>query len=489
MDQFEELYTLVPDEAERFAYTACLTGVADDTATPLRVVVSMRSDFLDRAAEDQRFVEELTRGLIFLQPPDRNGLREAIVAPLEMVGYRFDNPAVVEEMLDTLASTPGALPLLQFTAAKLWESRDRRGRQLSEAAFRTMGGVGGALATHADEVLASLSQGDQRLVRAVLLRLVTSDGTRAIVDVTELEGLSQTSGEVRRLVDHLVTARLLAVQSRGDAEGPAVEIVHESLISGWPRLRRWLDEGHEDAAYLEQLRAAARQWDARSRAQGLLWRGDAMEEARLWRRRYQGELSRLESEYLDAVFGLATRATRRRRAILTGVMVFLVALVVAAAVALVSIRRAEQSARRNEAQARAAEQKVTRQLEIIRQKEKEKAEAEQAASQAKEQVATKDQDLKQKQEELNLSYDQLKDALTQARAEKAKAEAEQQRAEKASARAREAQKQAEAAKERAQRLADAERKAKAQMEQLLQRERANVQRLMKERKKITTELR
>ena len=75
VDQFEELYTLVADPAERAAFTACLAGVADDATGPLRVVVSMRSDFLDRVAEDRRFVDELTRGLVFLQPPSRDGLR------------------------------------------------------------------------------------------------------------------------------------------------------------------------------------------------------------------------------------------------------------------------------------------------------------------------------------------------------------------------------------------------------------------------------
>jgi hypothetical protein len=104
-------------------------------------------------------------------------------------------------------------------------------------------------------------------------------------------------------------------------------------------------------------------------------------------------------------------------------------------------------------------------------------------------VVTKDKDLKQKQAELNLSYDQLKEALAKARDERDRAELEQKRAEKASAKAREAQRKAEAAGEQAKLLADSERKAKAKLEQLLQKERANVQRLMKERRKITTELR
>ena len=74
VDQHEELYTLVSRTSrERRAFTACLAGAADDPSAPLRVIVSMRSDFLDRAAEDRRFVEELARGLVFLQPPNRIG--------------------------------------------------------------------------------------------------------------------------------------------------------------------------------------------------------------------------------------------------------------------------------------------------------------------------------------------------------------------------------------------------------------------------------
>ena len=109
VDQFEELYTLVPDQDERRAFTAALTGIADDTAAPLRVVVSMRSDFLDRISEDPRFMDELSRGFVFLSSPDRAALREALVAPIEMVGHNFESSAMIEDMLDALWSGPRVL--------------------------------------------------------------------------------------------------------------------------------------------------------------------------------------------------------------------------------------------------------------------------------------------------------------------------------------------------------------------------------------------
>ena len=183
---------------------------------------------------------------------------------------------------------------------------------------------------------------DQRIVRSIFQRLVTPERTRAIVDASELRDISP---DVGRIIGHLVEARLLVVHTRGDGEGAAaVELVHESLIKSWPTLQRWLDENQDDAAFLAQLRAAARQWDVKGRVPGLLWRNETMEEARLWRARYQRELPARDQDFLDAVFALANRAARIRRRLVVGAFVFLLALVGAAAVALVQIREAEQTA-------------------------------------------------------------------------------------------------------------------------------------------------
>ena len=347
VDQFEELYTLVPDIEERRAFTAALAGVADDTAAPLRVVVSMRSDFLDRIAEDQRFMEEMSRGLVFLQAPDRNGLREALTQPIEMVGYRFESAAMIEDMLDALAGAPGALPLLQFAAGKLWDARDRQRRMLTVQSYNAIGGISGALATHADDIVAQMNDRMQKLTQKIFRRLVTPERTRAIVELADLYQLAGDQQEVARTIDSLVAARLLVVQTRGDAGGGSVEIVHESLIDRWPTLRRWLDEDQEDAAFLSQLSAAAKQWDAKKRAPGLLWRGDAMEEARRWHSQRRRELPSREHAFLQAVLALARRSKRAKRAALLATFIVLGGIAAAASVGLVMIRAAEQEASEN----------------------------------------------------------------------------------------------------------------------------------------------
>src|SRR5262249_40944595 len=72
-----------------------------------------------------------------------------------------------------------------------------------------------------------------------------------------------------------VGARLLAVETSGEGGGTTVELVHESLLERWGKLRRWLDESEDDALFLARLRGAGEQCEAGARAAGRLCRGPA----------------------------------------------------------------------------------------------------------------------------------------------------------------------------------------------------------------------
>jgi hypothetical protein len=468
VDQLEELYTLVPDERERRAFTACLSGAADDAAAPLRVLVSIRSDFIDRVGEDRRFLDDLVRGLHFLQPLPHEALREALEAPVAQLGYSFESPALLTEMVEVLAVTPGALPLLQFAGAKLWEARDARRKVLTAESYRLMGGISGVLAQHADRVVAGLPPGLRTSVRGLFQRLVTADGTRAIVDVAELTGIAADRDDARALVEHLAQARLVVVQNRADDASATVELVHESLISGWPMLRRWLDEGREDAAFREQLRAAAKQWEARGKPQGLLWRGEAMEEARQWRARHPDRLPDREQVFLDAVVQLGTRAQRLRRGVVIGAFGLLSAVVAGGSIAFIKVQASRRDAleqadvaSREAARARQAEDRVRDQLDVIKREQTAKTAAETAVEIGKQDLRAANADLQK--------------ALARAEAESKHAQSESKRAQDAAAKASD--------------LAESAQKTNVVLEKLLADERARAERFEKERRKIASELR
>src|SRR5262249_62033186 len=93
---------------------------------------------------------------------------------------------------------------LQFAPAKLWDSRDRARKLLTHASYTAMGGVAGALASHADRVISDIGPQAHGLARSLLLRLVTPERTRAIVPLSELREMSREFGAVQRLVDQMV---------------------------------------------------------------------------------------------------------------------------------------------------------------------------------------------------------------------------------------------------------------------------------------------
>jgi hypothetical protein len=474
VDQFEELYTLCADPDERAAFLTCLDSVADDAGSPLRVLMSIRSDFLDRLAEHRPLADRISQGLMFVPPLDRDGLRDALVRPVEAADCRYEDPGMVDEMLGAVAAAPSSLPLLQFAAARLWTERDRDRRLLTRASYTAMGGIAGTLARHADHVLGAIAAQERAVVRAIFERLVTPERTRAVVSLSELRELPGNPDDIERLIYRLVDARLLVVEARA-GDDRAAELVHESLIGGWPTLDGWLDENRGDAVFLSRLRTAAAEWQASDRDDGVLWRDEPARQALAWLVHYRGELGRRERAYLDAVRDIATRTERRRRRVRRQVIAAVVAvpviLLAVASVALVQISRAEREERETAEQLfeqtqqlRASRDQLTEANASLRDREREKQQALDQARQASAQAQAERDRAREQQELAERARDQARRAARQAQIERVHAEraAEQAQIEKAHAEraAREAEEQRQKAAEALQRAIQSEQDRK-----------------------------
>ena len=345
VDQLEELFTLCDDAAERERYAETLVRFARSPDDPVRVIFTLRDDFLLRAEAMPAFRARLGPALQLLTTPAPADLKRILVEPLRRAGYEFDDPGLPDEMIEAVAGAPSALALLSFTASKLWELRDRRFHQIGHKAYRSLGGVGGALAQHAEATLQAMRPDEQRLVREVFRHAVTAEGTRAVLSRSELDDVLGEGGAP--VVEKLVGARLLVV-SESEAGGERIEVTHEALLDAWPRLVGWRREDAEGARLRDQLRAAARQWEERGRPSGLLWRGDALAEYRLWRARYPGALATSEAAFAAASLADAARSLRLRRTLLAGVIVALVAVAIVLLVQNTRVERARARAIANE---------------------------------------------------------------------------------------------------------------------------------------------
>ncbi len=263
-DQLEELVTLAgPDE---LAAVGELLRWLALPSPPLRVLATARADFLARLAALPSFGEELARHLYFLRPLGAERLREAIVGPAAQQGVRFEPSELVDELVEAASQAEGALPLLQFSLAELWEARDVAAQVIGPQALEALGGVRGALHRHAERVLDGLPASQAGAARSLLVRLVSADGTRAVRLEAEL-GLEGPAA--RAVLDALVRGRL--VVARETPEGPGYQLAHEALLQGWSRLARWLVEDADAQAVRERLDRAWREWQRAGRAPDALW--------------------------------------------------------------------------------------------------------------------------------------------------------------------------------------------------------------------------
>jgi len=327
VDQFEELFTLNPYENQaRFA--AMLRRLVDDS--DVHVLLSMRDDFLHRC-HGQEPLRPVFDALMPLDQPDGEALRRALIEPARRLGFSYEDDDLPAEMIAEVEGERGALPLLAFAVSRLWEKRDRGKRCLMRQAYEDIGGVSGALARHAEATLRTI--GDDRLpvVRELFRNLVTAEGTRAVRERNELLSIfSQSQGESpEEVLRELIDARLLtSYEVREDDEEPtrSVEVVHESLLTSWPRLVRWQTQDADAAQLRDQLRQAARTWEGHDRTDDLLWTGSAYREFAVWREGYPGGLSELEEAFAAAMTSLATRRKRRRRMAAAAALVLAVAL-------------------------------------------------------------------------------------------------------------------------------------------------------------------
>ncbi|MFF5139258.1 DNA-binding protein [Streptomyces sp. NPDC013157] len=325
VDQFEELYTLCTDPAERDQFIDRLL-TATDPGSRLRVVIAVRADFLGRCAEHPRLTAALQDGTVLAGPMSSDELRQAIVKPAQATGLIVER-GLTTHILNEVEGEPGALPLMSHALLETW--RRRKGRALTLEAYESLGGLHGAITRTAEDIYDRLTPDQADLARRILLRLVTpGDGapdTRRPVRREEF-GFGEAT-DTTTVIEQLARARLLTL------DGEQVDLAHEALISAWPRLRSWIDTDRERLRAHRRLTEAAAAWDALDRDPGALYRGTllaATEEAIPAQDR-EAVLTAPEGAFLSASLQ-ARRRERARPRILATVVSVLVALALTAGV-------------------------------------------------------------------------------------------------------------------------------------------------------------
>ncbi len=302
VDQLEEFCTQsVVDERDRVA--ELLARLCDDVPG-VRILATLRADYLTRLAALPRLGEQLCRSIHVMSPLDEDGIREVIVGPARATGIRFESVALVDALIDaTTQNRRGALPLLQFALEKLWHLRDVDAKTITQAALDSLGGVAGALARHADDVVAALPAGHRRQARSLLVMLTSDEGVKVARSVEEL--LFGEDDARRATLDALVAGRLVVAAELGDTT--VFELAHEVLITGWPTFVRWRHEDEDVRAAQDRLNAGVKEWLRLDRATAALWSTTQLDEV-------APLVDRIDrSADADAFLAASRRRVRRQR--------------------------------------------------------------------------------------------------------------------------------------------------------------------------------
>lgn len=302
VDQFEELLGHADDHpCSRFL--GLLRAAVEGPDAPVLVLGTMRSDFLGTFQKSPALLD-LRYESLSLGPMAPADVVQAVEKPAELAAIDLE-PGLVRAMVDD-TETDDALPLLAFTLRELYERFGADGKlELAEYRER-LGGLQGAVAKAADEVLESEALGlpEEKALKTAFL---------AMVRVTDEGGWSRRPAfwddlpaAVHPLLEKFVKARLLI--SGSDGQRRTLEVAHEALFRSWERLVRWIDQSAEALRLRHEINRAARGWDEEGRADEYLWRG-----GRLARARELIASGDLPLEDLDLVFIEVSAAAERAR--------------------------------------------------------------------------------------------------------------------------------------------------------------------------------
>jgi signal transduction histidine kinase len=318
VDQFEEIFTLCEQDNLRQAFLENLLYAATVVGGKTIVILTLRADFYGKCAVYPTLAASLSDHQVLVGPMARDELRRAVERPAHLVGAEFE-AGLVETLLNDVENQPGGLPLLQHAMLELWSRR--KGRKLAYSDYEAIGGIQGALNRRAETIYNHLTDSEKEICRRIFLRLTQpgegTEDTKRRASLSELVPSGDEAKSVQAVIDKLVgaEARLLVVEKDELVTGHLfVEVAHEALIRGWPRLRAWIEEDRASLRVHRQLTSAVGEWDKNQRDESFVYRGLRLEEAQEWARTHAGDLNESERAFLDASQEASEQADRDRRA-------------------------------------------------------------------------------------------------------------------------------------------------------------------------------
>jgi len=232
------------------------------------VVATLRADFYHRCLEWPALAELLRTGSYPLAAPGPGALHEMITRPAERAGLTFE-PELAKRILDDTGAEPGALALLAFALAELYNAKTAEGR-LTWVAYEGFNGAQGAIAKRAEATFKKLDADSQAELSAIFRELVEVDERGVATRRRAARHQVSRSPAAERLINRFTDADARLLVTSGEDE-PTVEVAHEALLRSWPRLADWIESVRDDLRWRGQLQRDAITWQAHGYDDNYRW--------------------------------------------------------------------------------------------------------------------------------------------------------------------------------------------------------------------------
>lgn len=323
-------------------------GVLEQLArsSGMLVMLACRNDFYPDVIALPALMALKARGGHFdLSPPEGADIAQIVRQPARAAQLRFEQDPVSGASLDDVLcdaarGSPDTLPLLQYCLNELYRQRSEDGT-LRFAVFEQLGGIDGAIAARAEQVVEALEPSQRAALPHVLSLLVDLSEEQGAVTARRAPWSALHGAEAQALVRALVEARLFVSELASDVA--SFGVTHEALLRRWPRVAEWIEQHRHALQVRTRIGHDAERWAAAGRPRDLLLpRGSQVNQARALLDLDGFTLAPQEQEYVRVSVQRVKLAERIKVAMMAGVTMLAVLAVILGIAARNAERDAEQ---------------------------------------------------------------------------------------------------------------------------------------------------
>lgn len=242
LDQLEELFIRFRERsAVRWNFIEAIAGVAKDPSLEVRIIFSLREDYLAELDDFREQLPELFANEYRLRPLTAFGARQAISIILINADLSYEQ-RLLTGLVDALEEYRYDPTILQILCSELYREmalRPEASRTLKAADLERLGGLEGIFRSYLENLGKALHPEQRLLAMVVLDSLVTREHTKKAVTVESLIAghFVADREEVTEVLKLLVSHRLVRRVER-DTE-TRFELIHDRLVEhvqDWLRL-------------------------------------------------------------------------------------------------------------------------------------------------------------------------------------------------------------------------------------------------------------